>query len=126
MNYYHLIILFDNEQQLTIMLFRQESFYLIDLFNEEESIVGYCLKHDIKVLMNNNVDKIFRTAIGSKDDTEIPIPLYASLRLTPWFLCLLDILSRIFYLIVMGIICINDYGASYGFNYSITNHHIGI
>jgi hypothetical protein len=98
--------MFDNEQQTTLMLFREKEFYLIDLFDEKECLVGFCLKHDIKVLfnnalINNNVDKIFRTTIGSNDDGVLTLPLFVSLRMTPWFLCLIDVSSRILYLIFM-------------------------
>jgi hypothetical protein len=129
--------MFDNEQQTTLMLFRDEKFNLIDLFDENQCLIGFCLQHNIKVLFNNalinsNVDKVFRTTIGHGEiaDTiskllylkDLDSPLFVSLRLTPWFVCLIDVLSHVFYLIVMGLVCINDYGDKYGSDYSMTIH----
>jgi hypothetical protein len=129
--------MFDNVQRTTLMLFRDKRFHLIDLFDENECLIGFCLKHNIKVLfnnalINNNVDEIFRTTIGTEDifyfvlfcdQFGIGCQLCASLRLSPWFLCAIDVASRMLYLIVVGIVCVNDYGATYGSDYSMSILH---
>jgi hypothetical protein len=79
-----LLDMFDNEQQTALMLFHREKFHLIDLFDEKEHLIGYCLKHDMKVLfsnavVNNNVDKVFKTTIGCRDINDFPLlPYFAS------------------------------------------------
>jgi hypothetical protein len=82
---------------------------LIDLFDEKECLVGFCLKHNIKLLfnntlINNNVDKVFRTTVGC-NDAGYPISVFASPRMCPWFLCFIDASSsRILYLIFIGLV----------------------
>jgi hypothetical protein len=57
---------------------KKKEFYLIDLFDDNECLVGFCREHDNKVvfknaLIYNNVDKIFRTTVGC----DIPIPIWS-------------------------------------------------
>jgi hypothetical protein len=127
--------MFDNEQRTTLMLFRNKEFHLIDLFDEKECLVGFCLNNDIKVLFNNalvnyNVDKIFRTTVGCEDGSDrflkvyFPFAFFASSKSTPWILCLVDVISRIVYLCFIGSVCVYEYGSRYELDYSMSIHHI--
>jgi hypothetical protein len=107
---------------------------MINLFDEKKCLIGFCLNKNIKVLFNNalihsnvdknilngydclfnnlfennNIIKILHATVGNNDDT-----------LPPYFMSR----CHLIYLTFIGIICINDYGATHGSDYSMSIHH---